>query len=130
MDNKKPESAEPIDLEKEFSLDKAKASNGVLVPYKSAKLRIASTSCRAFQNARDLLWARYPTKESLESDEAQAKYEALLAQYILLGWENFTVPYSFEAAKKYLHIDGFRRWVMSVATSDSYFKAEETDLKN
>lgn len=119
----------PLDFEKEFVLDKNKTA-GVWVPYKTAKLLIASTQSRPFINARDLLFSRYPKKESLESEEVQIKYEAIIAQYILLGWENFTVPYSLETAKRYLRNDGFRTWVMGIANSSDHFKSQEDDLKN
>ncbi len=121
-----------LDLEKEFALVSSKAEDGIWVPYKSARFLIASTSSKAFVNARDLLYAKYPTKESLASDEAQKRYEAIIAQYILLGWEGFTVAYSGEEARKKLAIDGFRRWVMEVAGNDSHYKAaqEEELAKN
>jgi hypothetical protein len=121
-----------IDLFAEFSVDKTKADNGVLVPYKNGKFLIASASNRKFVNARDALYQRYPTPESLESEEAQLKYEDIIANHILLGWEGFKDEYTHERACQALRMEPFRKWVMGVASKDEMFRAlkEEKVTKN
>ena len=120
-----------IDLEKEFAIDESKASDGISIPYKTAKIIVASASRKDFVNARDVLFARYPTKESLDSEEAQVKYEALIARYLVLGWEGFSLQFSDENCRKMLRVEGFRRWVMQNATNDSLFRvAQEEIAKN
>lgn len=120
---------EPLDLFAECAFDEGKSASGVWFPFKkTARVLIGSYSGQAFRNAHNLLKKRYPTPESLESEEAQLRYEELLARHVLLGWEGMKEPYSFEAAKKALHLRVFREWVMQNATEDANFRPDEAAL--
>jgi hypothetical protein len=119
---------EPVDLFAEFAFSESKGASGVWFPLKKGRVLIGSYSGQAFRNAHDLLKVRYPTAESLKSEEAQLRYEEILARHILLGWENIEPPYSFEAAKKALHLRSFREWVMQNALADENFRPDEPGI--
>lgn len=118
----------PIDLFEEFAFDSKKGENGVWFPFKTARILIGSYNGQAFKNAHDLLKVRYPTAESLASEEAQLRYEEILARHIVLGWENMKDSYSFETAKKALRLRSFREWVMQNAMADANFRPDEAAI--
>lgn len=130
-ENPEKKTPAPVDLFADFAFDDDKAKNGVWIPYKTAKICIASMNSERYRQARALLSKKYPTQESLESEAAQLALEELIAKHILVGWQGMTEPYTFENAKKALRLRGFREWVAGIATEDDHFRpGEEQILKN
>jgi hypothetical protein len=130
-ENSEKKTPAPVDLFADFATDDDKMKNGVWIPYKTAKICIASMNSERYRQARALLNKKFPTQESLESEEAQIALESIIAKHIVLGWTGMAESYSLDAAKRALRLRGFREWVAGIATDDAHFRPdEEPILKN
>lgn len=123
---------------KSIRTDMGKAAEGILAVYPGTdlKCRIAKANNPRVVIARQKLRRDLKLKRALEGDmsspEAKAAMAPVVAEYILVGWENMTndgvpVPYSKEKAIELLSdpaLEDFYDWVLSIAGSADLFRAD------
>ena len=130
-----------LDIFSQYATNEVAENEGVWVPHGEAKFLVARSGNRKYVK---LLSAEVEKNQKLldTKDEAADKLSDaimvnVMAQTILLGWENVgfkgePLEYSLENAKTLLRVKDFRREVGKWADDISNFKAEleEAQAKN
>lgn len=129
-----------MDIFAAFATDEKKEVEGTWfdVPGGDARIKVARSSNPVY--AKEVVkayekFAKAPKNDQTEKQQ-DAEYKRLLAQHILLDWENLTfkgktLPYSVQNAEMLLAIRDFRLFVQKCSDDFDAYRAEvEEDLGN
>lgn len=125
-----------MDIFSTYAVDESKEQGGVMMPLGDAKLLIARTGNKAYVKMLGKEVERH-SKALATKDEAADKLSDkimadVMAETILLGWENVTfkgaaLEYSKDNARMVLVHKEFRREVARMADDFTAFKLDEAD---
>jgi hypothetical protein len=129
-----------MDIFSAFATDEKREVEGAWfeVPGGDARIKVARSSNQRYAQAVVKAYEKYKNAPKNPHTERQqeADYTRLLAQYILVDWENVSfqgqeLPYSVPSAEKLLSIRDFRVFVQKCSDDFDAFRVEqETETGN
>lgn len=129
-----------MDIFKSFATDEKREVEGAWfdVPGGDARIKVARSSNTRYAKAVVKAYEKFEkaAKNAHTERQQEQEYNRLLAQYILVDWENVefqgqSLPYSIPSAEKLLQIRDFRLFVQKCSDDfDAYRAEQEEDLGN
>jgi hypothetical protein len=125
-----------MDIFAAFATDEKKEVEGAWfeVPGGDARIKVARSSNPRFAKAVVSAYEKYAKapKNDKTTSQQDAEYNRLLAQYVLVDWENISfqkepLPYSVSSAERLLTIREFRLFVQKCSDDFDSFRVEQEE---